>query len=155
MLSFLKNFKEIDFSLPTYSLNCFNQEDKASSSQWLSLFIHSNWSKHIVYSVAPCCQTMVCRGYYRLSIDYWKWKDTGRHQLSIWGFRVRPTLTWIMSYIKSLQNATLTLSAVDSRCQNSWTGPSELKFPREVLPPYHNVLWEEGLTWSLYLVINK
>lgn len=102
----------------------------------------------------------VFKDHYRLNNDYWKWKDTGRHPSSICGFSL--TLTWIMSYIKSWQNAAPTLSAVGLSSQGAQTADGDIilrrnacraKLHRKVLPPYQDVCWEGGLTGSSWLNI--
>lgn len=103
---------------------------------------------------------MVCGDHYRLSDDYWNWKDTGKHPSSIFSFSL--TLTWIMSYIKSWQNAAPTLSAVGLSSQGAQTADRDIillrnacraHILREVLPLYHDVLWLKGWTGSLWLDI--
>lgn len=102
----------------------------------------------------------VFKDHYRLNNDYWKWKDTDRHPSSICGFSL--TLTWIVSYIKSWQNAAPTLSAVGLSSQGAQTADGDIilrrnacraKLHRKVQPPYQDVRWEERLTGSFWLNI--
>lgn len=60
--------------------------------------------------------------YYTLSIGKRKWKDRDRHPSSICS--LNPTLTWIMSYVKSCHIAVPTVSAVGLNFQGAQTDDS-------------------------------
>lgn len=141
-------------------LTAFNSFELKQTHHILSVLSCQKLPSRTVVMRDPPPRITVSRDHYRLSDDYWKWKDTDRHPSSICSFSL--TLTGIMSYIKSWQNAAPTLSAVGLSSQGAQTADRDIilsrnacraHLPREDLPPCHDVLWGEGLTGSLWLDI--
>lgn len=100
-----------------------------------------------------------CGGHYKVSSAESEWKGRDGHPSSICS--LNPTLTWIMSYVKSCHTAVPTLSAggvssggaqaADSGIIPLYSTPAGPRLSREALPADCGARWREGLTGSLRL----